>query len=124
MSKMATRFNRQKAIRTIAGLAVAAALIYIASFVLLRSTMSVTFLVHGRFYTVVVHHFSHNEAVNRCCYALYWPLHRQSDNARAAFERALFEPGEDEELPRRKLRHFYVQDVAICRRAGLAGFRD
>ena len=95
--------------------------IYVATFWAMRKTCSVTFLPDGRFYSVRVHHFANEATVNRLLYLLYWPLHRQKAGDLRVFETALFEESGDEELARRRLWTFYLWDIEVCRKAGLAG---
>ena len=109
--------------RMFAAAAVIAIAAYLASFVMTQKVMTVTFLVDGRFCSVEVHYFSRHAGLNRFLFMSYWPLHRQRSEHWVAFEKALFERDQDEELARLKLRRIYVRDAEVCRRAGLIGFR-
>ena len=120
---MNAKLNWQAKLRTIGLIAVIASAAYLMSFYWIRRDLTVTFRVRERLYSVEVLYFSHHAGLNRGLYALYWPLHRQRSDEWLVFEKALFERDQDEELARRKLRRFYVADVEVCRRAGLAGFR-
>jgi hypothetical protein len=117
-----SRPYRFVALRNALVVATLAMFIYVATFWAMRKTCSVTFLPGGRIYSVRVQHFANEATVNRLLYMLYWPLHRQKAGDLQVFETALFEESGDEELVSRRLRNFYIWDIEVCRKAGLAGF--
>ena len=99
-------------------------LLYVGSFFALRQGGSVTFMVHGRLYSVNYVCFSKSRTLNYAAWWLYYPLHRQQEGSLQVFEEALMVAGKADELPRTGTRFFYVYDVDVLRQAGFRGFAE